>query len=254
MLTFLNKHTNVMAAGEEVHFFDREENYSLGLDWYRKRMPYSFPGQITIEKTPAYFHTEEVPELLHRMNSSIKLILIVRDPVKRAISDYYQLYLKSTRRGKYAPSFEEKLLRKDGSINTSYDVVQRSVYSKHLKHWLEYFGERQIHIVDGEAFVRENPAKELMKVETFLGLRHQLTEDKFLYNTTKGFYCFGDGVDEVRCLGDDKGRKHPDIDPAIIRKLRRYYEKYNQRFYKMVGKDFGWPKVSDMEEDKEEEK
>lgn len=47
--------------------------------------------QITIEKSPAYFVTDRVPERMWAMNSSLRLLLIVRDPVVRLVSDYAQL-------------------------------------------------------------------------------------------------------------------------------------------------------------------
>lgn len=53
-------HPRIQKAAGEVHFFDRDENYLKGLDWYRKKMPHSFRGQITIEKSPSYFVTPEV--------------------------------------------------------------------------------------------------------------------------------------------------------------------------------------------------
>lgn len=91
LLEMLFLHPRIQKAAGEVHFFDRDENYARGLDWYRKKMPYSFRGQITIEKSPSYFVTPEVPERVRAMNASIKLMIIVRDPVTRAISDYTQL-------------------------------------------------------------------------------------------------------------------------------------------------------------------
>lgn len=91
LLEMLFLHPRIQKAAGEVHFFDRDENYARGLDWYRKKMPYSFRGQITIEKSPSYFVTPEVPERVRAMNASIKLMMIVRDPVTRAISDYTQL-------------------------------------------------------------------------------------------------------------------------------------------------------------------
>lgn len=60
LLEMLFLHRSVQKANGEVHFFDRDDNYERGLDWYRKRMPYSFPNQITIEKSPSYFVTPEV--------------------------------------------------------------------------------------------------------------------------------------------------------------------------------------------------
>lgn len=56
----LNLHPRIQKAAGEVHFFDRDENYIKGLEWYRKKMPHSFRGQITIEKSPSYFVTPEV--------------------------------------------------------------------------------------------------------------------------------------------------------------------------------------------------
>lgn len=53
-------HPMVQKASGEVHFFDRDENYALGLEWYKSKMPLSFKGQITIEKSPSYFVTPEV--------------------------------------------------------------------------------------------------------------------------------------------------------------------------------------------------
>lgn len=60
LLEMLYLHPRVQKAAGEVHFFDRDDNYAKGLEWYRKKMPYSFRGQITIEKSPSYFVTPEV--------------------------------------------------------------------------------------------------------------------------------------------------------------------------------------------------
>lgn len=53
-------------------------------------MPPTLEGQVTMEKTPSYFVTKEVPERVFKMNPSVKLLIVVRDPVSRAISDYTQ--------------------------------------------------------------------------------------------------------------------------------------------------------------------
>lgn len=61
---------SVRAAGCEVHFFDR--HYPFGLNWYRKKMPPTITGQLTMEKTPSYFVTSSVPARVHKMNPKIK--------------------------------------------------------------------------------------------------------------------------------------------------------------------------------------
>ena len=53
-------------------------------------MPPTLEGQVTMEKTPSYFVTREVPQRVRQMNPNTKLLVVVRDPVTRAISDYTQ--------------------------------------------------------------------------------------------------------------------------------------------------------------------
>ncbi|KAH9365253.1 hypothetical protein HPB48_015945 [Haemaphysalis longicornis] len=53
-------------------------------------MPLSLPDQITMEKTPSYFVTREVPARIRAMRPDVRLLVVVRDPVTRALSDYAQ--------------------------------------------------------------------------------------------------------------------------------------------------------------------
>jgi len=44
-----------------------------------------------MEKTPAYFVEDEVASRVHQMNASIRLLVTLRNPIDRAISDYLQV-------------------------------------------------------------------------------------------------------------------------------------------------------------------
>ncbi|XP_074623946.1 heparan sulfate glucosamine 3-O-sulfotransferase 5-like isoform X2 [Acropora palmata] len=124
VLDFLCRHPSVKACPREVHFFDRQENYKRGLDWYREQMPLSFPNEITIEKSPAYYVTDSVPKKVFEMSPSTKLLVVVRDPTIRAISDYAQIF--DNNKGALKQSFESyitedpehRLLRKRSPLIT----------------------------------------------------------------------------------------------------------------------------------------
>uniref|UniRef100_A0AC34GIQ5 Sulfotransferase domain-containing protein n=1 Tax=Panagrolaimus sp. ES5 TaxID=591445 RepID=A0AC34GIQ5_9BILA len=90
LLDAMALHPQIKAARREVHFFDQNETYSQGIEWYRQQMPFSHPGQLTIEKTPAYFASSITPSRVYQLNKNMKLILILRDPVIRTISDFTQ--------------------------------------------------------------------------------------------------------------------------------------------------------------------
>lgn len=240
LLNYLNLHPDIRIAKTEVHYFDEAENYQGGLEWYRKRMPYSFQGQVTVEKTPAYFVTRGVPQRVHQMNSTVKLLLIVRDPTERAVSDYLQIYLNQVEKYGSGPSFRELAINKEtGQVDLTYQAITRSLYDRYMRRWLEYFPLEQFHLVSGERLV-QNPFPEMTEIETFLGLEHRLTEDMFYYNATRKFFCLRDDTFH-KCLNPSKGRQHPDIGKDVTRKLREFYAPHNREFYFLVKKDFGWP-------------
>ena len=91
LLEMLHLHPQIAMVPFEVHFFDKNERYRRGLDWYREQMPTSDENQLTVEKTPSYYVTPEVPERVYAMNPHVQLVLIVRDPVTRLLSDFVQI-------------------------------------------------------------------------------------------------------------------------------------------------------------------
>ena len=202
-------------------------------------MPETLPHQLTIEKTPSYFITKEVPARIYRMFNSTKLVLVVRDPVTRAISDYTQILSKH---GKSKSFQSSAFLRNDTTkINISWIVIRIGLYVKHLENWLSVFPLKQIHIVHGENLVT-NPGEEMRKVQTFLGLRTFITEDNFILNKTRGFPCIKKTMSSKRghCLDKSKGRKHPILPESVIAALRRFYRPFNAKFYRLTNINFHW--------------
>nr|KAF6489656.1 heparan sulfate-glucosamine 3-sulfotransferase 6 [Molossus molossus] len=226
LLEFLRLHPDVRALGSEPHFFDR----SL--------MPRTLEGQITIEKTPSYFVTLEAPHRIHSMSPDMKLIVVVRNPVTRAISDYAQMLSKTPG----LPSFQALAFRHGlGPVDTAWSAVRIGLYAQHLDNWLRYFPLSRFLFVSGERLVSD-PAGEVGRVQDFLGLKRVVTDKHFYFNATKGFPCLkkAQGSSRPRCLGKSKGRPHPRVPEAVVQRLRDFYQPFNGKFYQMTGQDFGW--------------
>ena len=244
LLEILKIHPSIKACNSEVHFFDRDNNYNRGLEWYKNQMPSSVPGQITIEKSPAYFVTSKVPRRVHDMSKSVKLIVVVRDPTRRAVSDYTQSLAKKPDNYPFE-TFAVKDLKK-GIVNDNWMKLKIGLYHSYLEKWLEYFSLDQMHFVSGEELIK-NPSKEVQFVEKFLNLKPFISDDNFFFNETKGFYCIvgkrtAKGIQtKPNCMGKSKGRTHPAISGEVLKLLHRYYRPHNLKFYKMVKRDFGWP-------------
>ncbi|XP_062386923.1 heparan sulfate glucosamine 3-O-sulfotransferase 6-like [Sardina pilchardus] len=240
LLEFLRVHPDVRAVGAEPHFFDRF--YDKGLEWYRNLMPRTLEGQVTMEKTPSYFVTKEAPLRVCAMNCDAKLIVVVRDPVTRAVSDYTQTLSKNPG----LPSFQSLAFRNASSsspdaIDTSWSAVRIGLYAQHLESWLRHFPLSRFLFVSGERLVAD-PAGEMGRVQDFLGIKRIVGDKHFYFNQTKGFPCLKkpEGSGRPRCLGKSKGRPHPLIPPEALQKLRDFYRPFNLKFYHMSGQDFGW--------------
>ncbi|CAL8395043.1 unnamed protein product [Arctogadus glacialis] len=241
LLEMLNLHPAVVKASQEIHFFDNDQNYARGIDWYRGKMPFSFPHQITIEKSPAYFITEEVPERIFKMNSSIKLLVIVREPTTRAVSDYTQVLEGKERKNKTYHTFEELAVDEATcEVNTKYKAVRTSIYTHHLERWLHFFPAEQLHVVDGDRLISD-PLPELQRVERFLHLPAAISRANLYFNATRGFYCLRFSPLFNKCLAGSKGRTHPAVDASVVQKLRRFFHPFNQKFYQITGRTFDWP-------------
>ncbi|GMT35026.1 hypothetical protein PFISCL1PPCAC_26323, partial [Pristionchus fissidentatus] len=249
LLEFLRLNPHVKAPGPEVHFFDR--HYEKGRDWYRSQMPESQDGDVTIEKSPAYFISKSAPARIKEFNPKMKLIVVLRDPVTRAISDYTQASSKKRRLGQM-PSFERMAVgdcapwsrvncsvKTREGVNGGWGAVRIGVYHKYLKRWLDHFPMDQFHFVDGQKLIDE-PAGEVRRVEEFLGLQPVVRPSDFEVDSVKKFPCIVNGDGTHHCLGKTKGRPHPKVDEPVLKRLKRFYKPENDKLFSMIHQKFEW--------------
>uniref|UniRef100_A0A0N5APP7 Sulfotransfer_1 domain-containing protein n=1 Tax=Syphacia muris TaxID=451379 RepID=A0A0N5APP7_9BILA len=234
-------HPQVRIVRHEVHFFDVNQTYNKGLEWYRSQMPVVADAQVTIEKTPAYFTNVLAPQRVYKMNPNLKLILIIREPVSRAISDYTQVLCIRLEQNKSLNSFENEAFLADGTtVNTDYKPVRNSLYAVHMKQWLKYFPLKNFLIIDGDKFTRK-PLPELRRVERFLHLTTSIRSDQLVYDPSKHFFCFRRRTTaKIKCLGNSKGRPHANVSERTKMFLRKNFAPYNEEFFHLVNRRWFW--------------
>lgn len=185
---------------------------------------------VTIEKTPHYFIDKQTPARLAYFLPNVKLILILRDPIIRAISDYVQI---KSRHESYL-TFDEFISMKNF---TRWTPIKIGCYSFYLRRWLKYFPLEQIHFVDGENLI-QHPWEELDGVQKFLNISNHIRREHFYFNTQKrNFPCI---KQPNGCLGSSKGRQHPLISDNTREKLKNFYSICNQQFQELAQKQFSW--------------
>ena len=95
------------------------------------------------------------------------MLVVVRNPITRAISDYTQASSKKKDMKKF-----EELAFVNGSyeiVDTNYGPIKISVYAKYLERWLHYFPLRNFLFVSGEQLISD-VAEEMYRVQVRIEL------------------------------------------------------------------------------------
>lgn len=108
LATTLNMHPEIFMTRrpKEVHFFDRE--FDRGIDWYASHFR---PGPEHVhagEATPVYMYDHQARRRMAETVPDAKIVVILRDPAKRAYSHYWHRRRKN---GEPAPTFVEAIER-----------------------------------------------------------------------------------------------------------------------------------------------
>lgn len=158
------------------------------------------------------------PAVAKQINDKMKLIIVLREPISRAMSRYKeqrtyggpfkQLARASASFGEFAkndmqriqsclvevstrmPNITELKIRTIHYCYSHSSVLGLSVYALYIRHWLKYFPPEQflfLHTTD----LAEKPAQTLKEVETFLGIPHHEYPSKLLQTKFNGAGCYG---------------------------------------------------------------
>lgn len=156
----LSDHPDVTVSHKkELDFFSY--HYENGFDWYIDQFEELEAQKKAGEVSPSYFHEPGVPERVHAYSADVKIIVSLRDPVERALSQHRHL-VRLGIVGDRSLEFENAL-----RLNPTYKEQGR--YAKHLKRWLDIFPRESIHILLMEDIVSDSRI-EARRLYEFLGV------------------------------------------------------------------------------------
>jgi hypothetical protein len=174
LASMLAKHPQIVLpnvfSGKEVNFFASRygyDHYHKGLAWYYRQFEERAGCVAYGEISPSYFSDPEAPQRIQSCLPEVKLLAILRDPVKRAFSTYQQ---------------DKKACRIPGdmsfatAVRTEQKTLLDSYYSVHLGRYFDYFPRSQIHVLFLEHLV-SRPVETCEELLDFLGVaRHDFGE------------------------------------------------------------------------------
>jgi hypothetical protein len=184
---FLSQHSEIcFAPAKETHFFDDPDfddqaDYEEILRRYALHFP-NFEGQPLVgEATPIYLYFPHVIERLARYNPEMKFILLLRDPVSRAISHFNHSKVHNFEKRSLmgALLFEKVRLlrdRKNWAWTSSlrrHSYLDRGFYGKQIAMLLQHFPARQVCLVNTHD-LRDQHDSVLRRIHHFLGLTQRM--------------------------------------------------------------------------------
>ncbi|MFO1395195.1 MAG: sulfotransferase [Steroidobacteraceae bacterium] len=226
---YLVQHPQVIAPlRKEVHYFDL--NFERGESWYRAHFGREGEPGLNLDASPYYLYHPAVPARLHAAMPHAKLIVLLRDPVKRAYSHYWH----ERDKGRESLSFEDAIAAEPGRIGDDearlatgalvasrehqlHSYLARGRYAEQLERWFALFPREQVLVLRFEDFVRA-PLPGLNQTLAFLGLPPVSEVDLEARNT----------------------RRYPPMADETAAGLRAYFEPHNRRLEALLGREMCW--------------
>lgn len=144
---------------------DADQNsgrFDYGWDWYESLFEDCGSSQILGEASTAYLRCEDAAGMIHKHVPTAKLIFILRSPVDRLYSHYWE----EKKMGWKLPSFES-LVAENHPFFQKYCRVSR--YKANLERYLALFPREQLLILTHDDF-KSNPQALVKTVLVFLGV------------------------------------------------------------------------------------
>jgi hypothetical protein len=226
---YLVQHPGVIEPlRKEVHYFD--VNLERGERWYRAHFGREGEPGLNLDSSPYYLFHPAVPQRLHALLPQARLIVLLRDPVRRAYSHYWH----ERDKGRETLSFEEAIAAEAGRLGDAeqrlaegtlersrehqhFSYLARGRYEEQLGRWFAVFPRGQFLVLRFEDLARE-PLEVLNLTLEFLGLPRAASVSLEARNT----------------------RRYPPLADATAARLREYFEPHNQRLEALLGRPMRW--------------
>lgn len=253
LYAYLRFHPQVISARtKEVSFFSKDYSFAKGPVEYSKYFNATSPEVKSYEATPEYLYYPFVAERIFSFKPDIKLIVLLRDPVKRAFSawnmfrewfhlpgdkasifNYHLRNLNQEYKSAYSdlmfaadfPDFHTCVLceieqLKNGVAETEPGFVARGLYHRQITRYLKYFSRDQMLFIDNKK-LQSDTVNILNQVCRFLDIQDV------------------EWPAEIFTPVHDK-TYNKKMEQKSIYLLKDFYAEENRKMEELVGENFDW--------------
>ena len=241
---YMRQHPQLIRAWrKEAHFFDgrsefldkpadaSSDQFLDGERCYRAYFPLASRmkhGQQCFEATPSYLCHPLVPERIVNMLPQVRVIMLLRNPTKRAVSHYFH----NARNARDPLPLMDAMLSEQERIR---DSLERHDYScREFRHFSYKF--RGLYLEQIQRYQQLIPRERMLILDS-----NKLNADP-LAMLRRAFEFVGVDPDfKVPRLGArNVGHVKSESDPEVLSYLDAYFKPHNEALRAQLGIDFGW--------------
>ncbi|MCF7914756.1 MAG: sulfotransferase domain-containing protein [Spirochaetaceae bacterium] len=230
---YINQHPSVIEGHrKEIQYFSRY--FYRSWDWYRAHFPFHsrLHENICGEASPYYIFHPYAAERIHSTLPNIKIIMLLREPITRTVSQYYHEVAKQREELSLEEAIAAENERTAGEVekmctptylpfkHEHFSYVEKSNYVDQVQRYLSVFPRNQIMIIQSERFFRET-AEVTRAVYEFLGID-------------------GTFVPPNLEPANVSPRKKDQLVPQTRKRLETYFAVQNEKLYELIGERYDW--------------
>lgn len=243
-----------LPPGKDLDFFSRDDRFAAGPDAYRRAFAAAPPGAVRGEVSPAYLVHPRAPERIRRLVPEVKLVVIVREPIARALSQYWD-----SRRWLAVDRPFEDFVRPPLSAvwrAGAPGYVSRGCYAVYLERYLRLFERARICVLQFED-LRRAPSAFWGRLFDFLGLDpafdgevlREAHNPRSVYDNPAYRLIFErpvlsrllpPGARRILRRGPQVAFERPPLPAETRAALARFYAPWNARLEALLGVELGW--------------
>lgn len=165
-----------LRVAKEIFFFSDSRIYRNGTNWYHSQFSHLDPSKVIGEASTGYFcdnvlinniipdpSLPTIPELITNELPKVKIFLLLRDPVKRAISAYYH----HMQYNQYSPLLG---LREAAERHPELRIIELGYYARYLKLWKKFVPPERMRCFIYEEDVMKLQEETIKEAYRFLNL------------------------------------------------------------------------------------
>ena len=222
---------------DNMGFFN--DNFHLGVNWYksffptiftRNKIKSEFGNFLAFDVTTTYMEEESTANNVYQIKPNMKIIVILRNPVDRAYSQYHLSLREKAEKRSFEDAMEENMNELNKESHERYEIkpkfsveennyLKKGLYAQQLRHWLNIFPMESMLILSTEEFE---------------------SKQQVIYNKIFEFL----NISQFEVKNTEKMEKgsYPQMKSETRSLLLDYFRSHNNELFKLINKKFDWEK------------